>query len=137
MNQPITPDDWGPHGWKFLHYITLGYPNNPTIDEKNKYKNFFISLQHVLPCSVCSKHYGENIEKYSLHEALNNQESLMKWLIDVHNDVNQSKGKKIYDYDEALALYTNPSLFPDYVQSCFKLFVLLILLFFIYKIIKK
>ena len=37
MNQVITPDIWGPHGWKFLHYISFGYPENPTINIKNQY----------------------------------------------------------------------------------------------------
>ena len=23
------PDVWGPHVWKFIHFIALGYPTNP------------------------------------------------------------------------------------------------------------
>ena len=37
----ITPDIWGPHGWKFLHYLSFGYPMNPTTEQKNQYKTFF------------------------------------------------------------------------------------------------
>ena len=29
------PDVWGPHGWKFIHYVTLGYPDKPTKEDKN------------------------------------------------------------------------------------------------------
>ena len=39
--QIITPDIWGPYGWKFLHYLSFGYPTNPTIEQKNQYKTFF------------------------------------------------------------------------------------------------
>ena len=39
--QVITPDLWGPHGWKFLHYLSFGYPMDPTTEHKNQYKTFF------------------------------------------------------------------------------------------------
>ena len=32
----MGPDIWGPHGWKFLHFVTLGYPEKPTENEKKK-----------------------------------------------------------------------------------------------------
>ena len=32
---------WGPHAWKFLHTITLNYPENPTDQNKADYKHFF------------------------------------------------------------------------------------------------
>ena len=31
------PDKWGPHGWKFIHYVTLGYPHKPSKSDKLKY----------------------------------------------------------------------------------------------------
>ena len=46
------PDVWGPHGWKFIHYITLGYPNNPTPLDKSQYYNFFESLNPLIECSL-------------------------------------------------------------------------------------
>ena len=33
------PNVWGPYGWKFIHYVTLGYPNNPSNEDKLKYLN--------------------------------------------------------------------------------------------------
>ena len=35
----IGPDSWGPHGWKFIHYVALNYPNNPNLQIKQNYKN--------------------------------------------------------------------------------------------------
>ena len=52
MTNSIQPKLWGPHGWKFMHYISLGYPINPTSKDKINYKNFYYSLQDILPC-VC------------------------------------------------------------------------------------
>ena len=25
----LGPDVWGPHGWKFLHFVAVGYPDFP------------------------------------------------------------------------------------------------------------
>ena len=50
-DQIMTPDVWGPHGWKFIHYITLGYPENPTQMQKDKYKAFFLLLKDSLSFS--------------------------------------------------------------------------------------
>ena len=97
------PDIWGPHGWKFIHYITLGYPNNPTKYDKEKYYNFFISLADVIPCNVCGSHFKQNLELTPLNDAaLKNKESLMEWAINMHNHVNAKNGKKIYSIKEAI-----------------------------------
>jgi len=101
----IYPDKWGPHVWQALHYITLGYPENPTEDQKKKYKNFFVLLKYTLPCSVCANHYGENLKKMPLSDKdLKNKESLVKWLINFHNIVNKMKEKPIIKYIEARKL---------------------------------
>ncbi len=101
-DQLITPEVWGPHGWKFIHYVTLGYPENPTPAQKEKYKAFLVLLKDVLPCSLCANHYSENIQKLPLtDEVLNSRENLIKWGIDIHNIVNESKNKPVFKYIEA------------------------------------
>jgi hypothetical protein len=104
----IGPDKWGVHGWKFIHHIALGYPNNPTENDKNNYKSFFTLMGTVLPCSICSEHYNENLLIHPLNdEVLSSKTNLINWTIDMHNEVNKKHGKKIYDYDEALELIIN------------------------------
>ena len=97
------PDVWGPHGWKFIHFVTLGYPNNPSIEEKKTYKYFFESLKTTIPCSICANHYREHLEKFPLSDqVLNNKRNLIEWGINVHNAVNISHGKKVYGYKDGL-----------------------------------
>ena len=104
-NKVLGPDTWGPVIWHALHYITLGYPTNPTIEQKEKYKQFFTLISDVLPCSICANHYSENLIKIPLNDqSLENKETLIKWLIDIHNLVNESKNKPIISYDEARVL---------------------------------
>jgi hypothetical protein len=111
-NQIITPDVWGPHGWKFIHYITMAYPENPTLTQKEKYKVFLLLLKDVLPCSLCAKHYEENLKVLPLSdEILDDKEKLIKWLIDVHNRVNVSTGKPEMEYTEARKSIEKPYLY--------------------------
>lgn len=108
---PSGPDIWGPHGWKFIHFIALGYPANPTQDHKNVYKTFFELFSVVIPCSICAKHFGDNLKKHPLDdEALANKESLIHWTIKMHNEVNKVYGKKQYTFEEGLAMILDGSM---------------------------
>lgn len=93
---------WGKHGWIFLHYVTFNYPINPTQENIDNYYNFFYSLQYVLPCDICKKHYSNNLLKHNLIGALKTRNTLIRWLIDIHNDINYELGKPILSYDKAL-----------------------------------
>jgi hypothetical protein len=102
------PDIWGPHGWKFIHYITLGYPNNPTEQDKKKYYNFFMSLSNVIPCSICGNHFKQHLEITPLdEESLKNKESLMAWGIKMHNHVNAKNNKKLQSIKDAIKAIIN------------------------------
>jgi len=104
----IGPNVWGPVIWHALHYISLGYPVNPSEDQKQKYKTFFSLLSDVIPCSICRNHFSENLIKMRLSdEFLKTKESLIKWLIDFHNIVNELNKKPIIKYEEARQLIEN------------------------------
>jgi uncharacterized membrane protein len=104
----ITQKTWGPYGWKFMHMIALAYPNNPTNEDKENYKTFFTILGNVLPCQLCADHYKQNLINFPLTEyILSSRDTVLKWTIDIHNEVNKSIGKKILDYNEAITLIKN------------------------------
>lgn len=95
----ISPTVWGSKMWHALHYVSLGYPENPTEDQKRKYKSFYLLLQDVLPCAVCAGHYAENLKRLPLTDSImSDREALIKWVIDMHNIVNESKNKPIVPY---------------------------------------
>ena len=134
MSQNIKPSVWGPHGWKFMHFVSLGYPETPSQEDKRQYKEFYESLQHILPCGACAQNYKLNLQRTPIDNSLDSRDTLIKWVIDIHNRVNQETGKNTLIHEEALNLYLkqqNP-LF-DYGL---KLLVLVILLVFLYNAIK-
>ena len=135
MNNSIKPAIWGPHGWKFLHYVSLGYPVNPSHEDKSNYKNFYHSLQYVLPCEKCAMNYKQNLVKLPIDNHLENRDSLVKWVIDIHNLVNNELGKDKVEYEEALSLHINEE--SKLVDYCFKGAVLIIILYFLYQILRK
>ena len=101
MNQNI----WGSTLWFSLHTITMNYPNNPTYAEKKDYKNFFISLEHVIPCSVCRKNYQRHLKEHPIDNHLESRRKLVYWLIDIHNMVNAEIGKKNMSYKNVIDKY--------------------------------
>jgi len=105
----IDPKIWGPSSWKFMHYITMGYPEQPSEEVKRSTYNFFTSLKDLLPCEKCRYNFGYHLQRHPLtNDILSSRSKLINWLIDIHNDVNASTGKPILTYDQALEIYMNP-----------------------------
>lgn len=103
MNQNI----WGSHLWFSLHTITFTYPINPSTIDKNNFKNFFESLQNVIPCAICQRNYKRHLLEHPIDKHLNTRKDLVYWFIDIHNMVNSEIGKKFMSYDVVLKKYEN------------------------------
>jgi hypothetical protein len=83
----------------------MNYPNIPRYVDKQDYKNFFVSLQYVIPCSVCKKNYQRHLKELPIENALESRQKLVYWLIDIHNLVNAEIGKKIISYKNVIKKY--------------------------------
>jgi len=78
---------------------------NPTVDDKAHFKEFFNSLKYVIPCQKCAYHYNKHMLKYPIDGSLDSRDSLVGWLINVHNEVNKSLGKREYSHQEVIDTY--------------------------------
>ena len=103
MNQNI----WGSSMWFTLHTITFAYPIFPTPTEKMHMKNFINSLQFILPCKTCQKHYQRHLSETISDRFLDNRKNFVYWMIDLHNIVNLETGKKQLSYDIVLQRYAD------------------------------
>ena len=103
---PPNSTEWGPLFWYVIHTTALNYPTNPNDFHKTAYKNFFESFANVLPCKKCREHYQTHISRYPISQFLDSNELLNKWIIDLHNMVNQSLGKRQLTYQEVYQIYS-------------------------------
>lgn len=101
----MEPNIWGPPLWFSLHLITLNYPNNPRNIDKHNFKNFFESLINVIPCNYCKHNFKIHMKKLPIDNALNNKNTLVKWLFNIHNLTNKHLNKNIFTYQQFISKY--------------------------------
>jgi FAD-linked sulfhydryl oxidase len=134
----MNPKFWGPHGWIFLHSVTMNYPKEPTNEDKTLYRNFFSSLKRVLPCEKCAYHYKQHINDDPIEPALENRNTLVRWLIKIHNKVNEDLGKPQYTYEQVIEEYKYKMMNMDRDETLiYKVIIGALLLFILYKFFKK
>jgi hypothetical protein len=104
-----NPEIWGPSAWKFLHIMSISYPNKPDDLQKEAAKNFILSLPLMLPCYECSKHCEKFVNEYwnkdKLESTISSKEGMFSFFWEMHNKVNMRNGKKILSLEEAKSLY--------------------------------
>ena len=118
----INPKIWGPSAWIFIHSISFTYPENPTDEEKQYFKQFYESVQYTLPCAGCRESYSQFIisEPTILANALDNRNTLTKWLYDIHNRVNQKLGVDYgVTYEDVVKKYESYRVTND-KQKCYQ-----------------
>jgi len=112
---------WGPHAWKFIHYVTITYPEYPTYDDRYNFYEFIDSLDYILPCSQCRQHYQdyrmENNLSSSDSPVLDSKGTLIKWFFDFHNSVNEKLGKGAYPWSSFLSEYVGDHSKQGYCQN--------------------
>ena len=99
----LKPKVWGPSFWKMIHFITIGYPKNPSPKEKKCMLDFLYSLKCLIPCDKCREHYSENLEKNP--PPIENREELINWGHELHNVVNQQLDKLSLTKDKFKSTY--------------------------------
>jgi len=109
QNNGLITKIWGGPAWIFCHSITFGYPIEPTDEQKQNYKNFFLDLGNVLPCRYCRESYTKFISegKTKLTDnVLANRTSLTKWFYNIHNIVNNKLGVEYgVEYEDMVGRY--------------------------------
>ena len=114
----IDPTIWGPYLWKFMHYLTLAYPDKPTEDDKNNLFNFFDSVKEIIPCEKCRYNFKKHLDLSPLtEEILEDNVEVVKWLYNIHNNVNKSLDKPNLSYEDFIKEYTITSSYTSILNK--------------------
>lgn len=104
----MDPQVWGKYQWTSIHFVALGYPNNPTKSQKQHYFTYFSKiLPEILPCLMCRQHLKKTLqtEHPMTPLALENPSAMFEWTVSLHNAVNRQLGKSTVTLDEAKRIY--------------------------------
>ena len=104
----FEPAQWGPHAWHFLHTVTHSYPHKPHPELQQQMRHFFELLQIALPCAKCRTHFAENFKALEGEDdPFRSKTALTRWLVELHNRVNQAHGKPTMTSKQAEAIYAS------------------------------
>lgn len=101
----LPPSTWGPFFWHTMHIIALGYPSKATYGHKKAAKEFYESLQFLIPCPICREHYSQFLQQNPITPFLDRRDDLFKWTVQIHNEVNAKLGKPRFTELESIELY--------------------------------
>ena len=86
---------WGPATWHLLHCMSFNYPVDPSPSQKSQYRDFVLSLQHVLPCGKCRQNLVKNFATLPLEDRhLASRAAFSRYIYDLHEVVNTMLHKK-------------------------------------------
>ncbi len=95
----FSPSIWGNHAWSFLHAVALSFPVNASIQTKQDYKDFFLSIGKILPCHTCQNNFASHIVKPELNidKYLGHPHDLFSWTVKMRNEVQKMLNKPEWD----------------------------------------
>ncbi len=85
----------GRAAWKVLHTTMARFPDKPTQDESNALQSYVYLFARLYPCGECAEHFQQILKKYPPQTS--SRSSAAAWMCFVHNVVNESKEKPIFD----------------------------------------
>ena len=81
---------WYTLTWIIFHKMTskLKKPKN-----KDKYIEFFNLFKYIIPCNYCKNHYIDMLHSETFKI---NEDTLFKWTVNIHNNVNKMLNKNVW-----------------------------------------
>lgn len=85
----------GRAAWKLFHTTMARFPDKPSVDESKALKDYIHLFARLYPCGECASHFQQILKKYP--PQVSSRSSAAAWACFVHNEVNISKGKPVFD----------------------------------------
>jgi len=107
-NMIYSKNIWGPKAWHLLHIFSINNDSKISESKKHNYFIFYKSFTYLIPCIICSNHYGNIINSLNpLIKEKINRKYLIKWVYKTHNIVNKITKKPKYEYNKFLESIKN------------------------------
>ena len=115
----IYPDasEWGPILWSILHGLAEKVGSTPFPqfqgDERRALIRIMKSLVKVIPCPSCKEHYEVYLKEHPVDKILLTisygelKIYVKKWFWELHNWVNESLGRPLFDYADLTPTYNS------------------------------
>lgn len=103
-----SPEVWGEAFWFILHLGSCHATKEITSKDASKYWGFIEGIPLMLPCRNCADHASMFIamHKYRKAEICANRNSLIKFFVDFHNDVNKRSGKPLLSLRDVKRMFS-------------------------------
>lgn len=95
---------WGPAKWTALESEILTLPAKLDEHEFCMFKVYLALNARYLPCINCARHFEEHIQRMPNTDIMRTRAGLLKWLTDVHNDVNRRKHREQLTHAEIMSV---------------------------------
>lgn len=106
----LKPAVWGNYAWSFLYSVALGYPNNPTPQDKSSAVTMLHSLKNLLPCTSCRVNYENELKTHPPEDQLNCAAEFVNYVNTLQNSVSRRLGQRERTVEEAIStVYNNSS----------------------------
>lgn len=88
-------EDLGRATWVFLHTLAAQFPEEPTKRQERDARELISIMTRLYPCGECARHF-EEIVRRNPPDCSSGLE-FQRWMCAVHNEVNASLGKPMFD----------------------------------------
>lgn len=117
--------EWGPYLWTILHTSAekLGRQTNEIMasDEAREMVLVLKSVEFIMPCEKCRKHYHEYLKKNPVDEFAHRRGEILRqavrqWIWKLHETVNERNGVAAFPIEELTPTYQNASIADPYTK---------------------
>lgn len=98
MENATAKAELGRATWRFLHTMTLRFPEKPTQDDRDTLLRFIHDFSRLYPCGECASHFQTLLKE--LPPQTSSRMASALWLCSAHNKVNERLGKPIFPCDK-------------------------------------
>ncbi|KAI9814843.1 MAG: hypothetical protein M1832_005645 [Thelocarpon impressellum] len=85
----------GRAAWKVLHTTMARFPDRPTADQSGALQSYIHLFARLYPCGECAGHFRHIITRFP--PQVTSRSSAAAWACHVHNEVNRSLRKDLFD----------------------------------------